>query len=254
MFLDLAAEMLEPLPQVDIAVICAAMARFEECRNNPDQARRVNVEAPKEIADKVLASGGRVLLLSTSAVFDCLKPLRRADELCAPRSAYGRFKAEAEEAVLGFGAGAGVVRLTKVVRADSGIFPGWVESLMQGGPITAFEDHTLCPLPLALVVSVLTDIIECGEGGIFQISGAGDISYLDAARNLATHLGVPHEQVIATSAASAGLLPGEITPFTSLETSRLAAMIGFVPPEARAVLTGMYAEALARARMSAVHH
>jgi hypothetical protein len=41
LFLDL-AEPIPRLPETDVAIICAAMARFEDCRGNPMLARRVN--------------------------------------------------------------------------------------------------------------------------------------------------------------------------------------------------------------------
>jgi dTDP-4-dehydrorhamnose reductase len=137
-FLDLAAPDLDALPQADIAVICATMARFEDCRTKPDLARQVNVTAPAAIAEQMRKEGKRVLLLSSSVVFDCLAPKRRADEDYSPRSAYGRLKADAERAVLSLGEGMAVLRLTKVVRATDGIFPGWIATLSQGRSITAF--------------------------------------------------------------------------------------------------------------------
>src|SRR5215813_1382165 len=73
LFLDLAAP-LPSLPQVDVAVICAAMARLEECRRYPELAHRVNVAAPLEIARTLTQAGARVMLLSTSSVLGCLTP------------------------------------------------------------------------------------------------------------------------------------------------------------------------------------
>src|SRR5215475_5391823 len=64
LFLDLAAP-LPALPRVDVAVICAAMARLDECRRYPELAHRVNVEAPLEIARTLTQTGTRVILLST---------------------------------------------------------------------------------------------------------------------------------------------------------------------------------------------
>src|SRR5215469_4400761 len=73
LFLDLAGP-LPPLPQVDVAVICAAMARLEECRRYPELAHQVNVAAPLELARTLTQAGARVILLSSSAVLGCLTP------------------------------------------------------------------------------------------------------------------------------------------------------------------------------------
>ena len=44
-FLDM-GEGLGALPRADVAVICAAITRFSDCRNFPELARQVNVTAP----------------------------------------------------------------------------------------------------------------------------------------------------------------------------------------------------------------
>ncbi|HEV2263941.1 MAG TPA: sugar nucleotide-binding protein [Stellaceae bacterium] len=243
-FLDLAAEAVTSLPATDVVVICAAMARFEDCRRYPDQARCVNVFAPKKIAERALHGGGRVILLSTSAVFDCLKPRRRADEPRTPRSMYGCLKAEAEAELLSLGARTSVLRLTKIVQPGRGIFQTWIEELSRGGSVKAFMDHTLCPLPLSAVVDALAAIVENREDGIFQVSGADDLSYAEAARLLAGAVGVSRDNVTAVPAAVAGLAPEDVTPFTSLDTSRLHGLTGFVSPNARDVLLGVYAREL----------
>jgi dTDP-4-dehydrorhamnose reductase len=246
LLLDLAEPMKSPVADVNVAIICAAMARFEDCRRYPDLAERVNVAAPAAIAAAVIAAGGRVILLSTSAVFDCLSPRRRGNEPVSPRSAYGRLKARAEESVLRLGENASVFRLTKVVQPGSGVLFNWIDSLRRGEEIKAFSDHSLCPLPLDIVVSMLVAVVEGGEGGIYQVSGADDLTYAEAAGLLAEVVGATSNQVIAVPAKSRGLLAEEITLFTSLDTARLTALTGFVPPRANQVLKRVYGVAAAR--------
>src|SRR5262249_44492842 len=117
LFLDLAAP-LPFLPQVDAAVICAAMARLDECRRYPELAHRVNVEAPLELARALAPAGTRVILLSTSAVLGCLTPYVDEGAEPAPRSVYARLKAEAERCLLELGPLVSVLRLTKVVKLN----------------------------------------------------------------------------------------------------------------------------------------
>jgi dTDP-4-dehydrorhamnose reductase len=248
-FFDLASDDRPALPETEAAVVCAAMARFEECHNQPELAYRVNVEAPSAIAKQLVPRGTHVLLLSTSAVFDCYEPLRKADSIPAPRSIYGRLKAEAESRLLENGEGTAVLRLTKVLNSGAGILTKWIDDLAIGKEIKAFEDHRFCPLPLCAAVDAIAAIIGSGERGLFQLSGANDISYLEAALYLASRLGRSPKKVIAVSAEANGLLMDEITPYTSLDTSRLSQMTGFVPPCAFDVIDDEYGPALARATM-----
>jgi dTDP-4-dehydrorhamnose reductase len=246
-FFDLASNDQPALPETEAAVVCAAMARFEECRNQPELAYRVNVEAPVAIANQLVPRGTHVLLLSTSAVFDCYEPLRKAESVRAPRSVYGRLKTEAESRLLERGQRTAVLRLTKVLNPEGGILTKWIDDLAIGEEIKAFEDHRFCPVPLCAAVDAIAAIIGSGETGLFQLSGANDISYLEAALHLASRLGRSPEKVIAVSAAANGVLMNEITPYTSLDTSRLSQMIGFVPPCAFDVIDTVYGPTLARA-------
>lgn len=246
--LDLASLDFGLLPAADVTVICAAMARFEDCRTKQDLARQVNVTAPAALAEYMRRQGKRVTLLSTSAVFDCLTPRRKADDAHSPRSSYGRFKAEAESAVLAQGTGMSVLRLTKIVRADNGVFPGWIAALGHGHTVTAFGDHALCPLPMTAVIDALVALVTRGGDGIYQVSGDNDISYAAAARELAIAIGEHAGRVNEVAARSAGLLAEEITPFTSLDTSRLSALTGFRPPKALDVLREVYGPQIGHAR------
>lgn len=236
--LDLAADQLAPVPPADVVVICAAMASFSDCRNQFDLARRVNVKARGELARMAVANGGRVVALSSSAVFDCLRPRAEADWKPAPRSAYGRLMAEAETSILT--CGGAVLRSTKVMAAGFGVLPNWIATLRSGGTVQAFEDHTFSPLPLKDVVDAIIALVEQPEGGIFQVSGASDISYADAARYLADRVGVPQDRVMAIRAANSGIPETDVTPFTSLDTSRLSALTGFRPPDPGAVIDTIF--------------
>lgn len=237
-FLNLAAAELAALPPVDVAVICAAMARFSDCRDQYDLTHRVNVEARLALADLARARGQRVIALSSSAVFDCMRPNAKADWKSAPRSAYGRQMAAAEAGILI--RGGAILRSTKVLTERTGIFPDWIRTFRSGAKVHAFEDHTLCPVTLNSVVDSIIALIERPNDGIFQVSGASDISFADAARHLANRIGVSEEQVIPVRAVDHGVPESDVTRFTSLDSSRLAKLTGFRPPEPTAVIDAVF--------------
>ena len=247
LFLDLAAP-LPPLPQADVAVICAAMARVEECRQYPELARRVNVEAPLEIARTLTQAGARVILLSTSAVFGCLTPQIEENTPPIPRSAYGRIKAEAEMRLLALGSQVSVLRLTKVVRPNAGLLSEWIRHLGERRPVRAFDDCRFCPLAVAQVVDALTAMVEGGQGGAYHLSGATDLSYAEAAGFFAERIGVSHGLVEPMRGIGSGLPEAELTLFTSLACGRLTRLSGFVPPAPLDVLQQVYGPELDAAR------
>ena len=234
--LDLAKTLPGSLPECEVAFFCAAITGFAANRESPQLAERVNVTAPAELARELTKRGAKVVLLSTSAVLDCQAPRMRADRPYAPRGAYGRHKAAAECAFLALGAQASVLRLTKIMdRADSRLRE-WTAALREGKAVRAFDDHRFSPLAQEHVVEALIAVAEKGEGGIYQVSGRDDWSYADLARELARRADASPGLVQPCTATSAGIPPDEVTPYTSLDTSRLAALCGFVAPGAVEVL------------------
>ena len=233
--LDLAAPLPASLPQCDIAFFCAAMTGFAANRESPVLAHRVNASAPVEIARRLAA---RVVFLSTSAVLDCQEPRMRADRPYAPRGAYGAHKADAERGFLALGERAAVLRLTKVFATGDQRVAQWLRELREGRPIRAFSDHRFSPLAPEHVVGALLAIAERGGAGIYQVSGRDDLSYAELGERLARRCGADPRLVEAIP-ASTGLPADEVTPYTSLDVSRLQELNGFVAPGADAVLDGV---------------
>jgi dTDP-4-dehydrorhamnose reductase len=228
------------LPSVDVAVLCAAMARFADCREHPEVARRVNVSVPAVLAARLVRAGARVILLSTSAVFDCRSPRVPANRSASPKTAYGALKAEAEAAILALGTQASVLRLTKVITPRMPLFVSWIDALSRGEVIEAFADLTLSPITMFDVLTGLLAILADQGGGIYQLSGAEDVSYAEAARYLADKAGVGADRVKAVRAIDRGIPENEVTRYTSLDTSRLSSLTGWRPPAAIHVLDTVF--------------
>jgi dTDP-4-dehydrorhamnose reductase len=237
MLLDLAAPepVIADLPDADVAFLCAAMTRFADCRASPELAERVNFRAPVALAAQLLDRGTRPILLSTSAVLDGQAPKMAADRPRLGKSAYGRWKGEAESAILGLDENATVVRLTKILTPGMPLFETWLRALKAGSAISAFDGHRIAPIELHHAVEALLATADRGNGGIYQVSGAEDVSYHEIACHLAKRIGALPSLVQAASAADTLPLE-EITAHTSLDTGRLTELSGFTPPEPLEVL------------------
>src|SRR5262249_41221369 len=112
--------------------------------------------------------------------------------------------------------------------------------LGEGKIVRAFDDHRFSPLTVTHVVDALVALIERGESGIYHASGAADVSYAEAARFLARQIGLPGQFVEGVRGVENGLAEDDLTPFTSLATTRLSNLTGFIPPEPLAVLQTIY--------------
>lgn len=239
-FLDLSKD-IPDFSDFDVAVICAAISSFRECEENPKLAWRINVDAPCEIAKKLKPRTGRLIYLSTSAVFDCQSPHRREDEEAKPISAYGCVKAAGEQALIACGERHTVLRMTKVLSPGEGIFSLWVNQLKSGKDIEAISDHFFCPISIEDVISAISALLSTPLHGVVHISGERDISYFDAALFFAHNL-ASLSNVHSITASSRNITKDQITLFTSLSVKRILEIIDFVPPHPFETLKRIYIE------------
>jgi hypothetical protein len=74
-------------------------------------------------------------------------------------------------------------------------FCAWKESLLAGRNVSASAELPFSPVPLVEVCVALAELARNFQSGTFHISGDRDFSYFDAARRLASVLGVSESLV-----------------------------------------------------------
>jgi dTDP-4-dehydrorhamnose reductase len=229
--LDLAADPASwpALPPLHGAVLCAAVARLQDCERDPVGSRRVNVDGVATLARRLTMAEVPTVFLSTDKVYDGSRPRRRREEPTCPTTEYGRQKAAAEAAMP---AQAAILRLSKVVSATLPLFAGWSHDLTAGRPITPFSDLMMAPVPVELVTEVIVRLIDERRAGLFHLTGARDVNYVQAAQVLAETLGCD-PALVQSRTANVGVLP---VPYTALDMSVEHSLWGLAPPEPDAVL------------------
>jgi dTDP-4-dehydrorhamnose reductase len=233
------------LPQADIAVICAAANGFASCRANPTNAQRINAAAVRILGRRLTACGCRVIYLSSSAVFDFSRPHMSAAIPVCPTTVYGQSKAAGEQATLDLGPLGTVIRLTKVATPKMVPLGAWIANLQAGKVIHPFSDLHFCPISPDFIARAILTIAKADAGGIFQVSGASDISYFEAALHLANRLGLDNRVVVEARAVAHGIPREEIATFTSLDASRYEELSGIAAPAPFDVLDTVYRPMLA---------
>ncbi len=191
----------------------ASITRLADCRADPLNTWRVNVEAQARIAEQALSRGAFVIFPSTTQVFDGSRAFPKPEDPCSPGTIYGQQKVEAESALLRHGNGVAVVRLGKVIGRHLKLFESWRRDLARGETINAFDDLVMAPIAMTKVVNGLATLGSKRASGIWHLCGRDDISYFDAAEHLASRLGARASLVRPTSAAEAGI-PVEERPTT----------------------------------------
>lgn len=168
-------------------IICAGITSISECENNPEYTNKINVENLWKFVKLLRKNTEYTLYLSSNEVFDGSKPLRTKDDCTCPISEYGKQKVKMEKKIATLGS-YGILRLTKIIDLENGIFKFWKKSLDTNHEIKAFGNVYISPLNVKKVVKKIDQLVNLREHGITHFSGRQDITYYKFARKMALKL------------------------------------------------------------------
>ncbi len=134
--------------QPDWVIHCAALAVIDACEKDPQQARQLNSEVPRQLARDVARGGARLLHVSTDAVFDGLRGRYTEKDPPNPLSVYARTKLEGEQAVLEENPDAIIARVNLFGWSISGrrsLAEFFFNNLNAEQPCMGFTDVLFCP-------------------------------------------------------------------------------------------------------------
>lgn len=161
----------------DIVVHCAAMSRTNDCEQDPERARRVNVEATAHLAG--LSREIPFIFLSSGEIFDGRAGWYRETEEPNPINVYGRTKLEAECAVLENPRHT-VVRIVLTAGTSQQGDRSFVEVMCRaakaGRNVTLFADEFRCPLPAGIIARVIWELAQRDRPGLYHLGGSERLS------------------------------------------------------------------------------
>lgn len=226
----------------DAACIFVSVARLRDCDADPAGSSQINFAQSIRLIDKLIADGTYVLFLSTNQVFNGEIPNVSPDAPICPNSEYGRQKANAEAAIrqrIAQGAPLGILRLSKVLSPNLQLFQGWIEALLSGKSIQAFDDMAVSPVPIEHAIIAITSLLRNRLPGVYQLTGPRDVTYAEIGRHIAGELGVSPNLIEPVSAYSAGMPKGATPRHTTLDSSFLLERYEIVVPDVWDVLAPM---------------
>jgi dTDP-4-dehydrorhamnose reductase len=182
---DTVDSLLMAVSDVDLVINTAAFRDLSACQSNPDLAKQINADLPRELAER----GPRQIFISTDYVFRGLHESGRTEkDFTDAECVYGKSKAEGESNVL---ANDGVV-----VRIASpfGIYPSperpsFVDSIVPkgiaSGKLELPEDQIFTPTYLPDMAAMLLDTIDAGNmTGIYHMANSGAVNWVDFTKSL----------------------------------------------------------------------
>ncbi len=161
----------------DILIHCAALSRTKACEQDPDLARRVNVEATAHLAQ--LCTEIPFLFLSSGEVFDGKRGWYQEGDDATPINVYGQTKLEAERAVLQNHRHT-VVRIVLTAGTSQNGDRSFVEDMCRtakaGMDVTLYADEFRCPLPAGVIARAIWELVEREQPGLYHLGGRERLS------------------------------------------------------------------------------
>ena len=189
-------------------VNAAGYVRVDDAERDCDACRRDNLHGPVVLAEACARRGIALATFSSDLVFDGGTPRPYVESApVAPLGAYGRSKAEAEQAVLGRLPGALVVR-------TSAFFGPWDEhnfvtralrTVRDGIPFLAADDQVVSPTYVPDLVHAALDLLIDGEGGVWHLANVGAVSWAELGRTAAERAGLDAGLVLPRATAALSL-------------------------------------------------
>jgi len=172
-----AAERTWQLLKPNAVIHCAALSRTKDCEQNPQRARRINVEATAHLAR--LSKDIPFIFLSSGEVFDGKTGWYHETDEPNPINFYGKTKCEAEQLVLQNPRHT-VVRIVLTAGTSQNIDRSFVEDMCQaaegGKSVTLYADEYRCPLPAGAIARAIWELVGKDESGLFHLGGPERLS------------------------------------------------------------------------------
>jgi dTDP-4-dehydrorhamnose reductase len=170
----------------DLLINCAALTNVDLCEEQPDQAFRVNAEAPGLLAEICSQKKAKLIHFSTDYVFDGEKrePYTEEDE-ARPISTYGESKREGEQNVLGLQDRHLVVRVSWVFGRDRASFiDAMIQRARENDHVDAIADKFSTPTYTSDIAEMLPQFFDVDvPGGVLHFANSGECSWQEYAQH-----------------------------------------------------------------------
>ncbi len=162
-----------------IVIHTVGLTNVEQCEENLELARKVNVDLARNVATACSELGIKLVHISTDHLFSGAAPMCREADDVFPVNNYARTKADAELAVLDACPDALVIRTN---------FYGWgtsyrksfsdhiISSLRQGMRVTLYRDVYYTPIIIDELVSVVHSLLDINSSGVVHVAGNERVS------------------------------------------------------------------------------
>lgn len=227
-----ALERLLDQTQPEWVIHCAALANVDACESDPLQARQLNSEIPRKLAELVARGGACLLHVSTDAVFDGQRGGYTEEDAPNPLGVYAQTKLDGEREALLANPQAIVARVNLFGWSLSGkrsLAEFFFNKLSAGEPCMGFTDVFFCPMLANDLGGVFLKMLDAGLSGLYHTVGSECIDKYAFGLRIARQFGLDENLIAPKSVQQAGLKAAR-SPNLTLRTAKLAQALGETLP------------------------
>lgn len=226
-------------------VNCAALADLDACEDDPDLAKRLNMDLPRHLARTCKARNISFVHISTDAVFDGEKDgFYTEEDKPNPLGVYAKTKLEGEWAVLTENPKALVARVN---------FYGWslggrrslaeffFNNLTNSKSMSGFTDVVFCPMLVNDTARFLVKMLQRGLSGLYHLVGPQAMSKYQFGVEIARKFSLRESEISPKSILSSSLTAHRSNNLW-LSTHKLTTDLGQVLPEFSTGLNEFYTQ------------
>ncbi|TAL52943.1 MAG: SDR family oxidoreductase [Nanoarchaeota archaeon] len=165
----------------DIVLLLSGNISIDFCEDNPEEAKKINVEGTRNVVDSII--GAKLVFLSTEYVFDGKNGPYSETDNPHPINVYGKTKLDAEK-IVQKSKNHLIVRSTLIFSLgydEKNLLHIIVKSLKQGKKIEVVDDQLTCPISADNLAEALADLIRKDSKGIYNVAGPQRMSRFEFA-------------------------------------------------------------------------
>jgi len=213
----------------------AAATNVDWCEEHRADAWRINVEGTRTLAEWTAARGGRLIYMSTDAVFDGVRGGYLEDDPVAPANYYAVTKLAAEQVVQELVADHLVVRGSIYgwnAQSKTSLAEWIVDRFQAGAAFPGFTDIVFSPLLVNSLGRLVVQLDERGARGGWHVASRDTLSKYDFAVRIAETFG--WDASICQRAQSTDVsFKAQRPKNTSLQTGKIETFLGEACPAVR---------------------
>ncbi len=231
--------------QPDWLVNCAALADLDACENDPDLAKRLNTDVPRQLARASKSRGIHFAHISTDAVFDGEKDgFYTEGDKPNPLGAYAKTKLDGEWAALTENPNTIVARVN---------FYGWslggrrslaeffYNNLTNNKSMSGFTDVIFCPMLVNDTARLLVKMLQKGLHGVYHVVGPQAMSKYQFGVEIARKFSLSESEITPKSVSFSGLVARRSNNLW-LSTQKLSTELGEDLPDFSTGLNEFYTQ------------